>query len=96
MIPFIRGYFDGDGCVSIYSNHDNPDKLKLAVSLLGTREMLTPIKDLFFDKKLTKNSKDNNITLVYSLSGQKAYTFLSIIYSNATIYLNRKYQKFKD
>lgn len=96
VIPFIRGYFDGDGCVSIYSNHDNPDKLKLAVSLLGTKEMLTPIKNLFFDNKLIKKSKGNDITLIYSLSGQKAYTFLNIIYSNATIYLNRKYQKFKD
>lgn len=94
ILPFIRGYFDGDGCVSKYNRNG---KTRFTVSLLGTLKMLTPIRNLFFkENKLTRNNKNNDITLVYALSGQKAYTFLSIIYNNATIYLDRKYQKFKE
>ena len=59
--------------------------------------MLTFIQNLFFkENKLTRNNKNNDVTHVYALSGQKAYTFLSIIYNNATIHLDRKYQKFKN
>ena len=94
ILSFIRGYFDGDGCVSIYNRNG---KSRLSTSLLGTSEMLTFIQNLFFkENKLTRNNKNNDVTHVYALSGQKAYTFLSIIYNNATIYLDRKYQKFKN
>ena len=94
ILSFIRGYFDGDGCVSIYNRNG---KSRLSTSLLGTSEMLTFIQNLFFkENKLTRNNKNNDVTYVYALSGQKAYTFLSIIYNNATIYLDRKYQKFKN
>ena len=35
---FIRGYFDGDGCLSYYK-----DSLKPAISLLGTPEFLLKV-----------------------------------------------------
>ena len=94
IIPFIRGYFDGDGCVSLVHN-EIPGKV-LTASILGTKEMLSPIKELFFDNNLIKNHDNNDITFSYRLSQKQAYTFLSIIYYNASIYLNRKLDKFKE
>lgn len=89
IIPFIRGYFDGDGCVYMIKNC-----LGLAVSILGTSQFLNHIMDLFFPRKLIKNHDKNNVTYVYSLSRRQAYVFLYTIYYKASIYLDRKYQKF--
>lgn len=89
IIPFIRGYFDGDGCVSMIKNCPG-----LEISVLGTVQFLNPIMDLFFPRKLTKNHDKNNVTYVYGLSRRQAYVFLYTIYYKASIYLDRKYQKF--
>lgn len=58
--------------------------------------MLNPIQDLFFNNNLIKNHDNNNFTYVYHLSQKQAYIFLSIIYYSANIYLDRKYNKFRE
>ena len=68
----------------------------LSASIVGTSEMLNPIKDLFFNNNLIKNHDNNDITYTYRLTQKQAYIFLSIIYYNASIYLDRKYNKFKE
>lgn len=93
IIPFIRGYFDGDGCVSV-SKIGKYNALR--VSLLGTKEMLNPIIELFYPRKLIKNNDKNDITYVYNLCALKAAGFLNTIYYNATIYLDRKFNKFQN
>lgn len=93
IIPFIRGYFDGDGCLcQVHS--ENKIGSTLQCSLLGTEEMLSPIRDLFFHLPFHNNSKSNQITKSYSLSEKQSITFLEIIYYKAKIYLDRKYNKF--
>ena len=93
IIPFIRGYFDGDGCVYVgkVGNYNT-----LGASLLGTKEMLNPIVELFYPRKLIKNNDKNNVTYTYSLGALKAAGFLNTIYHNATIYLDRKFNKFQN
>ena len=68
----------------------------LSASIVGTPEMLNPIKDLFFNNNLIKNHDNNDITYTYRLTQKQAYIFLSIIYYNASIYLDRKYNKFRE
>ena len=93
IIPFIRGYFDGDGSISLIKTKSTPS---ITASMLGTVDMLNPIKDLFFDHKLVKNNDQNDKTYVYQMSQKQAHVFLTIIYHNANIYLDRKKQKFED
>ena len=63
---------------------------------LETLEDIESGKELFFNNNLIKNHDNNDITFSYRLSQKQAYTFLSIIYYNASIYLNRKLDKFKE
>ena len=88
IIPFIRGYFDGDGSVSSNSNKS------IKISIVGTTNFLNVISNIFFKNKLIKNHDNNDKTYVYNLSLRKARVFLYVIYYNASIYLDRKYQKF--
>lgn len=89
---FIRGYFDGDG--SVHKNSSNYSSFQI----LGTYDFLMGIKEYFpdlFSGAIYKNKKntDSN-TYFLSISGKKAAEFGDIMYSNAQIFMQRKYNKF--
>lgn len=92
---FIRGYWDGDGCLSwCDKEHKCP-----SVSVLGTEDFLTSIKShlpLKFDYILSKANQNspNEITKQFSVCGKNGYELAKYLYSNATIYLERKYEKY--
>ena len=44
ILHFIRGYVDGDGCLSYYK-HGN--SIKTEVNLVGTKDFLESVKQLF-------------------------------------------------
>lgn len=91
---FIRGYFDGDG--SITHTKDN----RLEVIIVGTKEMLDGIMRYCPNCFASNRHKDkrhplsNTFMLVNTCN--KATTFCHLIYDNATIYLQRKYDKFNE
>lgn len=88
---FIRGYWDGDGCLS-YSNKEHTIA---NISVLGTNQFLTKIKNnlpLKIDYSLRNTS--NNITKELLIQGKNAFELIYYLYSNATVYLNRKYEKY--
>lgn len=89
---FIRGYFDGDGCVS-YS-HNN---ICYIVNFVGTKSMLNGIQDY----------AENEIGLSRTVINRKGKSFqvswggytnfklwYKFLYHNSTIFLNRKHNKF--
>ena len=89
---FIRGYWDGDGCLT-YANkeHTRPEVL-----VLGTEDFLTEMKDylpLKFDYKLGYNNGSTQ-TRVLSLFGKNGFELAKYLYSNCTVYLDRKYEKY--
>ena len=89
---FIRGYFDGDG--SVY----NPAQKRFShVSFCGTFEFLSVMKDkLNGIGKIYKDKRTNKNTFVYVISKyEDVKYFYEFIYENATIFLNRKQEKFK-
>lgn len=92
IIPFIRGYVDGDGCVYYSSNNYS------VFSIVGTKEFLQGIKDTFPNLFTNIYSKDkrrpDSNTYSISLGGEKSAKFGDILYANATIFLERKYNKF--
>jgi hypothetical protein len=88
---FIRGYFDGDGCLSLSSTSNT-----FSTSLLGTKHMMQGIinhmKLSNYRWRNDKQHHENTITL--SLRVQEALKFLKTIYSDSNIHLSRKYDKY--
>ena len=89
---FIRGYWDGDGTLGIYTERP-------LCSVLGTENMLNYIKDYFkFPKNIKNAGSENNPCKAYKLSyaTKEAMSVSFILYANSNIYLNRKYDKYKE
>lgn len=94
---FMRGYFDGDGCIYTRKNKKGVNTF----SVIGNCNFINKYKETLFKGIGKKNDCknrifDNNIT-AFSLGGNKQickiYNFL---YKNANIFLERKYNKFKE
>jgi len=90
MPHFIRGYFDGDGHISGSSKR---------IVFLGTEEFLEWI-DVYIHKTLNtskrKCPKKKGHENVYYIGyyGTDYSKVCNLIYNGATIYLNRKYQRY--
>lgn len=82
---FVRGYFDGDGCVSVSKRND------IEMKILGTESFLNELNEhINFSQVRYKKG-------IYEIrkSGiNNALLFYKYLYQDATIYLNRKYDKF--
>lgn len=94
---FMRGYFDGDGCIS----WGNKEHTVLTVQLLGTQSFLSSF--LFNCPKeywdLTLHHNHNNVeesTMFFNLASNKAKRFLDFIYQGSNIYLDRKFNRYKN
>lgn len=95
MIHFIRGYFDGDGCVYKQKNKNNSYK----ITIVGNNNFIIDIKE-----HLIKIGKFENND--FSIIQKKTYTLLSInkylsslkfyhyIYQMSSVYLDRKKEKY--
>lgn len=101
---FIRGYFDGDGSISYgirerYSvrKKQNIKRLSVNAQFIGTKEMLTVIDDYVNFNGLEKEKRrDSNTWYIRTSSLSNIKSFYEYLYSNATIYLSRKKQKFEE
>jgi len=81
---FIRGYFDGDGCI----NNSG------IVSILGCKEFIYWINSYFnFNKSIIY---DKDTYFIYTLNKKDSYIFTNYLYNNATIYLDRKYDRYNN
>lgn len=90
IYDFIRGYVDGDGCLTFSRNG------RLALNIVGTYEFLQGIVDIF-PQQFTKVRKLKRLkTNVYTIGncGTNADYVTKILYENANIYLQRKYDRF--
>ena len=96
ILHFLRGYVDGDGCLSIYLNQKKTS-YRTMVSIVGTKSFLSTVNALFGNKgnimsKTSKNWENNAFQL--SFSDVPSRKFARYLYQNATIYLDRKYDKY--
>lgn len=86
---FIRGYIDGDGCISF------PKTKRLALSVIGTKEFLTDLLNIFPQfGKIRKDKRWKNNTFYLNCGYSPAEFIISKLYKNANIYLQRKYDRF--
>lgn len=103
---FIRGYFDGDGCLSRSSgmrkrNDRNANKFypydKWYLKFVGTESMMNGIsKYLDMHNKLYNQIKGKNHYTLKCGGKELVKTKMDMIYKDATIYLDRKYNKYKE
>lgn len=91
---FIRGYFDGDGCVHFAKNGN------CVVNMTSTNNFCKYVKQyiettLSIHVSLSDASCRNGITKVLQISGKnQVKTFLDFIYKDAAIYLERKHNSY--
>lgn len=93
---FIRGYFDGDGSITI-SNNDC-----INFKICGTQEVLLYIiqnlnlnLDYEYNAKLYKRKDDGKNNFYISFGGRnKVFAFLDWIYKDSSVFLKRKYDKY--
>ena len=93
---FIRGYVDGDGTISI-SNSKSPQAV---LSIVGTRCFINSYVlflekelDIKFGSYLGINGKAFSKTVCGNIKAKKVIDYL---YSDINIYLDRKYEKYKE
>lgn len=86
---FIRGYFDGDGSI-------NDPVSPIRLQILGTKEFLEGLlATIDFNMLALKRDKRHNKNTHYiSLCGQNARDFCDFMYTKASIYLERKKDRF--
>lgn len=91
---FIRGYFDGDGCISIKKNYSGKI-FKFSSSSIKILEWISDVfkkQDIFFsDLRKIKNYYE-----LYTSKKENIYKIYDFFYTNSTIYLNRKKEKFEE
>lgn len=92
---FIRGYFDGDGSVSLDISRNN-----LHVSIAGTEKFLHDLNIVLFQNipsyTLTKLHKPINCNMYLLQKGgnKQLKGFYNYLYKNSTIFLERKKEVF--
>ena len=101
MRHFIRGYFDGDGCFSVTKRNDrkNPGSKTYQFNITGMEGPLSTIQQyLVYNVGVVKNSlkkRKSTVAVTLHYSGRNVCKrILDYLYKDATIYLQRKYNKY--
>lgn len=100
MRDFIRGFFDGDGCISI---SEMKNKSHIFTIITGMSDMLQSISDFLVSENIIRKKpsirKDERNQYTYSMYIYGIDTnkeFLDYLYKDSTIYLDRKYKQYSD
>lgn len=92
---FIRGYFDGDGCLSITTRTKNNRKTFVYDwHVLGTHNMLNNILE-FLNFKNISLKKNGKIFKLRAQSKKVVMCVLDILYFDSCVFLKRKYLKYQ-
>lgn len=86
---FIRGYVDGDGCISFTKTG------RLHLQIIGTYEFLNVIRLIFPElPPIRKDKRWKGNTYYISCACRTADAVLTKLYKDSNIYLQRKYDRF--
>lgn len=96
---FIRGYFDGDGSFCFYNANNGHQNY--TITFTSTQNFCEGLQNFIINElnipcgNIYDASCHNGITKVLSFSGKnQTKTFLDWLYSDADMYLKRKYNKY--
>lgn len=92
---FIRGVFDGDGCLT-YSLDGN--YRRYTFSIVGSEDLMLSIKK-FIDTDLEINLSHGKHKTIYEIKKRGNISILTILgwlYFESTVFLERKHKKYED
>lgn len=91
---FIRGYFDGDGCLSFHRKERKPK-----VDMIGTIEFLTQVQNILSQigivSKINQDKRMSSLIGILTISQTYINNFLDYIYKDCSICLDRKYKRYE-
>lgn len=100
---FIRGYFDGDGSISVSTRLGKRRKAKrCAISICGTFEFLSGLQSncpIFRNSTTLPYKEARKVSNTWSLrmsGGKQTEAFYYYLYQDATVYLSRKKEKYEE
>lgn len=93
---FIRGYFDGDGCICHWQNKQG--WTVISACIVSTFNFCDKLSEIIFQELEVKSHiykrKENVTTRQMNFSGRhNTMKFVNWLYSDCSIYLDRKYNK---
>jgi intein-encoded DNA endonuclease-like protein len=97
LIPhFIRGYFDGDGCIGMYLK-----KKRAYVTICSTPSFNETLLQFLRDNSeivggIYNHKNIINYSEIHICGTKSALMFFDLIYKDATIFLQRKFDKFQE
>lgn len=86
---FVRGYFDGDGSINYYTTPTGYKKYQIGFT--GSFKMIQGLNK-FFSKECSIRQKGNAYQVNFG-GVNEVHKIINIMYKDATIYLDRKYEK---
>ena len=94
---FIRGYFDGDG--SVYQSIKNENNKPIILTITSTKQFCEKLKEIVEHEVdiycgIYDASNKNGITKVFSLSKNASLKFMNWMYTDADLYMQRKYDRY--
>lgn len=96
IMHFIRGYIDGDGCITYSHTQKNGNK-NYSIKITGTLDIIQSIQYVLnTNVKLEQRYPERNIdNWSLTIGGNKQVKrILDLLYGNATIFLDRKYNRY--
>lgn len=98
MHHFIRGHFDGDGCLFFQKGRKETHKGSPGITIVGTKSFLEFICDFIPDvpRSLQHDKRTIGSYTLYLKSIKRYKKFTDYIYKDATIYLDRKFLKHQE
>lgn len=101
MMPhLIRGILDGDGCIN--SHLIKSGRFLHSISFCGSEQLMSDLSNFLFEKVKLKTKpkvysyKDKNLSEISVRNINDMFLLGKYLYSNATIFLKRKYNKFNN
>lgn len=92
---FIRGFFDGDGSI-IKTYNKKQDRIIYGINFTSTKEICEWLQQIFnFGSVILEKRRKNTYYFSFGGNNQIKY-FYHFLYDNATIYLDRKYDRFQE
>lgn len=93
---FIRGYFDGDGCICESFSNKNSHTATLYTTICGSNSFINSISNILKEKLNITGSvqlKENHSVIKYCTN--KSLILLNYMYKDSNVYLDRKYNLYK-
>ena len=98
MRDFLRGFFDGDGCISITEMDGKPH---ISTNITGIYDMLKSISDFLVEEQIIrtqptiyKDQRSDSTYRMYIYGKDTNKEFLDYLYKDSIIYLDRKFEQY--